>query len=145
MGGWVGACNAALAPRLALIQKHVLAVDRLHGDDTTVPLLAKSKTSIGRLWTDVRDDGQFRGPEPPAAMFSTHRIEAVSIHADTWRITRVSYRPMLMPGSTSSTCPGAGRVRSPQPRAGRTARGSSLCSPTWPRRRLPSRPCAGSL
>ncbi|NPD69829.1 IS66 family transposase [Acetobacteraceae bacterium] len=69
LGGWVGACTAALAPLLALIRKHVLAADRLHGDDTTVPVLAKSKTSIGRLWTYVRDDRPFGGPEPPAAMF----------------------------------------------------------------------------
>ncbi|NPD70129.1 IS66 family transposase, partial [Acetobacteraceae bacterium] len=69
LGGWVGACTAALAPLLALIRKHVLAADRLHGDDTTVPVLAKSKTSIGRLWTYVRDDSPFGGPEPPAAMF----------------------------------------------------------------------------
>ncbi|MGI4745419.1 MAG: IS66 family transposase [Janthinobacterium lividum] len=69
LGGWVGACTAALAPLLALIRHHVLAADRLHGDDTTVPVLAKSKTSIGRLWTYVRDDRPFGGPEPPAAMF----------------------------------------------------------------------------
>ena len=69
LGGWVGACTAALAPLLALIHQHVLAADRLHGDDTTVPVLAKSKTSTGRLWTYVRDDRPFGGPEPPAAMF----------------------------------------------------------------------------
>ena len=51
LGGWVGACTAALAPLLALIRQHVMAAERLHGDDTTVPVLAKSKTSIGRLWT----------------------------------------------------------------------------------------------
>ncbi|MGI4946981.1 MAG: IS66 family transposase, partial [Janthinobacterium lividum] len=68
LGGWVGACTAALAPLLALIRQHVLAADRLHGDDTTVPVLAKSKTSIGRLWTYVRDDRPFGGPEPPAAV-----------------------------------------------------------------------------
>ena len=69
LGGWVGACTAALAPLVALIRAHVLAGARIHGDDTTVPVLAKSKTSIGRLWTYVRDDRPFGGPEPPAAMF----------------------------------------------------------------------------
>ena len=69
LGGWVGACTAALAPLLALIRQHVLAADRLHGDDTTVPVLAKSKTITGRLWTYVRDDRPFGGPEPPAAVF----------------------------------------------------------------------------
>ncbi len=69
LGGWVGACTAALAPLLALIHQHVLAAERLHGDDTTVPVLAKGKTITGRLWTYVRDDRPFGGPEPPAAVF----------------------------------------------------------------------------
>ena len=69
LGGWGGACTAALSPLLALIRQHVLAAERLHGDDTTVPVLAKSKTSIGRLWTYVHDDRPFGGPKPPAAVF----------------------------------------------------------------------------
>src|SRR5215212_2221328 len=48
---------------------HVFAAERLHGDDTTVPVLAKGKTITGRLWTYVRDDRPFAGPDPPAATF----------------------------------------------------------------------------
>src|SRR3546814_2523296 len=33
----VGACAAALRPLYLLIEAHVLAAKRLHGDDTTVP------------------------------------------------------------------------------------------------------------
>ena len=69
LGDWIGACTATLAPLVALIRAHVLAAERIHGDDTTVPVLAKSKTSIGRLWTYVRDDRPFGGPAPPAALF----------------------------------------------------------------------------
>ena len=69
MADLVGACTAALAPLTALIQAHVMAAARIHGDDTTVPVLAKGKTVTGRLWTYVRDDQPFGGPEPPAAMF----------------------------------------------------------------------------
>ena len=36
-----------------------MAADRIHGDDTTVPVLAKGKTITGRLWTYVRDDRPF--------------------------------------------------------------------------------------
>ena len=43
----VGACTAVLAPLHALIEAHVLAAERLHGDDTTVPILAKGKTITG--------------------------------------------------------------------------------------------------
>jgi len=69
MADWVGACTATLAPLVALIRAHVLAGARIHGDDTTVPVLARGKTSIGRLWTYVRDDQPFGGPAPPAAVF----------------------------------------------------------------------------
>ena len=69
MADWVGACTATLAPLTALIEAHVLAGERIHGDDTTVPVLAKGKTSTGRLWTYVRDDQPFGGPAPPAAVF----------------------------------------------------------------------------
>jgi transposase len=34
-----------------------------------VPVLAKGKTRTGRLWTYVRDDRPFAGPDPPAAVF----------------------------------------------------------------------------
>jgi len=69
MADWVGTCTATLAPLTALIQAHVMSAARIHGDDTTVPVLAKGKTATGRLWTYVRDDQPFGGPEPPAAMF----------------------------------------------------------------------------
>ena len=65
----VGACVAVLAPLLRRVEAHVFAAERLHGDDTTVPVLAKGKTITGRLWTYVRDDRPFAGPDPPAAMF----------------------------------------------------------------------------
>ena len=45
------------------------AAERIHGDDTTVPVLAKGKTITGRVWTYVRDDRPFGGPAPPAAVF----------------------------------------------------------------------------
>jgi len=69
MADWVGACTATLAPLVVLIRAHVMAADRIHGDDTTVPVLAKGKTVTGRLWTYVRDDRPFAGPAPPAAIF----------------------------------------------------------------------------
>ncbi len=47
----VGACAATLAPLHALIRAHVLSAERLHGDDTTVPVLARGGTRTGRLWT----------------------------------------------------------------------------------------------
>lgn len=69
----VGACAAALKPIHSLIEAYVLAAERLHGDDTTVPILAKGKTDTGRIWTYVRDDRPFGGLSPPAALFYATR------------------------------------------------------------------------
>ena len=69
----VGACAAALKPIHSLIEAHVLAAERLHGDDTTVPILAKGKTDTGRIWTYVRDDRPFGGLSPPAAIYYASR------------------------------------------------------------------------
>jgi transposase len=65
----VGACCAVLSPLIERIEAHVFAAARLHGDDTTVPVLARGKTDLGRCWVYVRDDRPFGGPAPPAAMF----------------------------------------------------------------------------
>ncbi|NMG42053.1 IS66 family transposase [Chelativorans sp. ZYF759] len=69
----VGACTHALRPLHDLIEDHVLAAERLHGDDTTVPILAKGKTTTGRVWVYVRDDQPFGGTAPPAALFYASR------------------------------------------------------------------------
>jgi len=65
----VGACRAVLAPLLRRLEAHVFAAARLHGDDTTVPVLARGKTDTGRCWVYVRDDRPFGGGAAPAAMF----------------------------------------------------------------------------
>ena len=69
MADAVGSVCAALDPLLRLVEAHVLAAERLHGDDTTVPVLAEGKTNTGRCWIYVRDDKPFGGAGPPAAMF----------------------------------------------------------------------------
>src|SRR3954447_25087996 len=63
------AAGATLMPLVEVIRDHVFAAERIHADDTTVPVLAKGKTRTGRLWTYVRDDRPLGGPDPPAAMF----------------------------------------------------------------------------
>ena len=65
----VGACTAVLRPIFERLEAHVLAAERLHGDDTTVPVLARGKTDTARSWVYVRDDRPFGGPAPPAAVF----------------------------------------------------------------------------
>ena len=69
----VGACTVALRPLHDLIADHVLAAERLHGDDTPVPVLARGRCATGRAWVYVRDDRPFGGPDPPAALFRYSR------------------------------------------------------------------------
>lgn len=72
LAGWVGQCNRLLRPLVAALQKHVLSGDKLHADDTPVPVLApgEGKTKTGRLWTYVRDDRPAGQKTPPAVWFA---------------------------------------------------------------------------
>jgi transposase len=69
LADWVGASAATLMPLVMAIEAHVLSAERIHADDTTVPVLAKGKCRTGRLWTYVRDDKPFGGASAPAALF----------------------------------------------------------------------------
>ena len=83
----IGHACVALAPIHALIECHVLDGGRLHGDDTTVPLLARGGTKTARLWTYVRDDRPWNGGAPPAALFhfsADHRKEHPTRHLAGW-------------------------------------------------------------
>ena len=84
----VGAGCTVLNPLLKRIEAHVFAAERLHGDDTTVPMLAKGKTHTGRCWVYVRDDRPFGGHAPPAAMFYYSRDRGgahVDEHLSRWQ------------------------------------------------------------
>ena len=72
----VGAVCAVMQPIFDRLEAHVLAAERVHGDDTTVPVLAKGKTDTGRLWVYARDDKPFGGQAPPAAVFYYSRDRA---------------------------------------------------------------------
>jgi transposase len=54
MADAVGSVCAAFDPLLCLVETHVMAAERLHGDDTTVPVLAEGKTDTGRCWVYER-------------------------------------------------------------------------------------------
>jgi len=83
----IGHACVALTPIHALIARHVLDAGRLHGDDTTVPLLARGGTRTARLWTYVRDDRPWDGDAPPAALFhfsTDRRKEHPTRHLAEW-------------------------------------------------------------
>jgi transposase len=117
MADHVGACAAALLPLADLIKAHVFAAQRIHGDDTTVPVLAKVRTRTGRLWTYVRDDRPFGGADPPAAVYfySPDRAGAHTeqhlggysgiLQADAYSGFNALYEPTRVPGPiTEAAC-----------------------------------------
>ena len=118
----MGACAVALKPLHDLIAAHVLAAQRLHGDDTPVPVLAKGKTDTGRVWVYVRDDAPFGGPDLPAALFrysrdrsGDHPVEHLRtftgiLQADAYAGYRRLYEPGRSPGPvTEALCWAHGR------------------------------------
>lgn len=66
LGDRVGLGTSALMPIFDLIEAQVFAAERLHGDDTTIPIWGKGKYTTGRIWTYVRDDLPFKGDAHPA-------------------------------------------------------------------------------
>ena len=106
----VGGCVALLRPIYDLIRAHVFAGDRVHGDDTTIPVLARGKTITGRAWVYVRDDRPFGGRGPPAAVFHYSRDRggnhperhldgyAGILQADAYAGFNQLYQPTRRPG-----------------------------------------------
>jgi transposase len=122
LADWVGACTTALTPLVTLLKGHVLAAERLHGDDTTVPVLAKHKTVTGRLWVYLRDDRPFGGRAPPVAIFHYSRDRggehpcrhlagyAGILQADAYAGFNELYHPARKPGPiTEAACWSHGR------------------------------------
>jgi transposase len=81
LADWVGAASATLMPLVEAIRAHVFAAERIHADDTTVPVFAKGKCRTGRLWTYVRDDRPFAGTSAPAAAFF-YSADRGGVHPD---------------------------------------------------------------
>jgi transposase len=87
LADWVGASAATLMPLVEAVRAHVFAAERLHADDTTVPVLDVGRTRTGRLWTYVRNDRPFAGADPPAAVYfysSDRRGEHPEAHLASW-------------------------------------------------------------
>ena len=91
-----------------------MAADRLHGDDTTVPLLARGGTKTARRWTYVHDDRPFGGTAPPAVVFrfsrdrgGEHPTEHLKgwqgiLQADAYAGYNHLYDPRRSPGPVTS-------------------------------------------
>ena len=71
LADWVGDCSRLLTPLVDALGRYVIAAEKLHADDTPVPVLdpGRGKTRTGRLWTYVRDDRPSGSTDPPAVLF----------------------------------------------------------------------------
>jgi transposase len=68
---WVGGASRLLDPLVESLGRYVRSAEKLHADDTPVPVLdpGRGKTKTGRLWTYVRDDRPAASGDPPAVWY----------------------------------------------------------------------------
>lgn len=71
MAEWVAGCFHLLDPLVEALARYVMAAEKLHADDTPVPVLdpGRGRTKTGRLWTYVRDDRPAAAEQAPAVLF----------------------------------------------------------------------------
>src|SRR5215216_3474518 len=71
MAAWVGKVTALASPLVEAVADHVMTAEKLHVDDTPVPVLAPGtgKTKTGRLWVYLRDERPYGGHGPPAVVY----------------------------------------------------------------------------
>jgi len=72
LADWVGAASRLVHPLIEALRRYVLDCEKLHADDTPVPVLApgNGKTKTGRLWTYVRDERAAGSTAAPAVWFA---------------------------------------------------------------------------
>jgi len=123
LADWVGETSRLFDPLLEALRRHVMSAQKLHADDTPVPVLAPGlgRTKIGRLWTYVRDDRPAGDQTPPAVWFA-YSPDRTGDHPKANSEERC--RRMVTRGSISSTKQGAFRKRP----AGRMCAGSFTIS-----------------
>jgi len=71
LADWIGGISRLASPLAALVGRYVTEANKVHADDTTVPVLdpGRGKTKTGRLWVYVRDDRPAASLDPPAAWY----------------------------------------------------------------------------
>ncbi len=71
LADWVAGASRLLEPLVGALGGYVLAAQKVHADDTPVPVLdpGRGKTKTARLWTYVRDDRPAGSRDPPAVWY----------------------------------------------------------------------------
>lgn len=123
---WVGGASRLLEPLVASLGRYVRAAEKLHADDTPVPVLdpGRGKTETGRWWTHVRDDRPAASRDPPAVWYRYSPDRKASIRKRTCAVSGAFCK--WMPIVVSCRCMRAGTFS--RLRAGRTHGASSMNS-----------------
>jgi transposase len=134
---WVGETSQLLAPLVEQLRRYVMAADKLHADDTPVPVLAPGSgkpkpAASGPTFAMIAPPDRWMHPLPGLL---THLIAGESIRRDICASSAAFSRRTPMPVSTGFTKPGPFKRR----HVWRTSEESSM---TWWRptsHRLPSK------
>jgi transposase len=113
MATWVGKVRALVSPLVEAIANHVMAAEKLHVDDTPVPVLGPGtgKTKTGRLWVYPRDERLFGGRAPPAVVYRILPIARPNIRARSSPTSTAFCRPTDIPASDGFTRWPTGNLR----------------------------------
>jgi len=81
LAGWTGQAAALLDPVVNRIRDEVLKADKIHADDTPVPVLdpGRGRTATGRLWVYAADD-QASGSTTPRATWYRFTPDRTAAH-----------------------------------------------------------------
>ena len=114
---WVGQAAWLLDPIVAAIRAHVFAAEKIHGDDTTVPVLSPGlgRTKTGRLWAYVRDDRPFCGGAAPAVAYF-YSPDRTGAHP------AAHHKPLLWLNNGAGASTHIGRIARPAPSKAGSAR-----------------------
>src|SRR5437762_4946352 len=111
----VGGCTAALMPLFKRLDAYVLSAERLHGDDTTVPVLAKGKTDTAESESMCATTSLLEGRRRQGRCSITCAIALATIPRLTWPTTPGSSRLTPMKAMASFASQAACPVRSRKP------------------------------
>ena len=81
----VGGCCAVLAPLIWRIERHVLAAERVHSDDTTVPAWLRARPTLGDVGFTCATTVRLAVPIRRRRCFSIRAIVGPSTPSGIWR------------------------------------------------------------
>src|SRR6266567_2461663 len=99
LADWVGACATTLMPMVEAIRAHVFAGERIHADDTIVPVLAKARRAPADYGSMCATTSPSAGEIRRRQLSSTRVTAAASIPNGIWRATPAGCRRTPMLGS----------------------------------------------